>query len=955
MPLRNADPLAWAPGDRQVPDAGFEVLPNGGIGVSAPYNGVVKSEERKRLACIDWLFRRGAPLKGTRNGPQKSEEWFRSLFEHVPVGVLVQREGVLLFLNQSLLRMLRYASSSELLGKPVLHLVHETCRQELGDRCRRRAQGESVPSAFDTVASRKDGSGLRVHVEVASMRLPDGPAFVGYVIDIANQSKAEGALRLSDATCKTVLEAVRDGAYVLDVEGRFTYINDAGAARTGLPKERFIGTYHLDVVPLRNRERMRQKFEALMRGEKVAPYEAAYSTQSGEQVWIEVNTVAIRDGGNVVGVVGTTRDITERKRAEKALQESEERFRSLFENATVGIYRTTPDGQILMVNPAALRMLGYGSFEELSQRNLEETGFELPYPRSEFRKRVEKGGVVVGLESAWKRRDGSTIFVRESAKAVRDEGGNVLYYDGTFEDISDRKRAEELIRRERQIFESILEQALSGYWEWGVQDNTQYLSPGFKRMFGYEDDELPSRPETWQALILPEDLPRVVDLTQLHIDSHGKVPYRLELRYRHRNGSTVWVLCAGQVIEWDPQGRPVRMVGCQIDITEHKRVYDRLESLVQERTRELETRVREYGEAVEALAESEARYRSLFENSAEGIALYKDGLLIAANRALCDMLGYNALDGFKQADLLNHVAPETRKLIERGMLQRREGKRHSEHYSLELLSRDGHTRLAEVSVVPFAAGTQQYILVTAQDVTARRSAEKRLRELLEAQLETMSVVAHEMRSPLTVISGYVDLLLRGLGSTDTEGQREQLERIQKSVARLVRLAEEFLSADRLESRSRHLQTAVFSATELLTDTVEQWRSQAESKGLALLLECAEELRLVGDRELVGLAVSNLMANAIQYSDSGTVRVRALPARGFAEIEVSDEGCGIPSVELSRVFERFYRASTPHRLKSRGLGLGLPIARRIVEEHGGTIRVESELGRGSTFSITIPLA
>ncbi len=138
----------------------------------------------------------------------------------------------------------------------------------------------------------------------------------------------------------------------------------------------------------------------------------------------------------------------ERRRAEEALRESEERFRSLYENASVGLYRTTPDGRILMANPAAVRMLGYSSFSELAQRNLEQEGHAPEYPRSRFREQVESKGVVTGLENVWIKPDGSRITVRENARAVRDQAGAVLYYEGSFEDISEYKRAEEQVRLE---------------------------------------------------------------------------------------------------------------------------------------------------------------------------------------------------------------------------------------------------------------------------------------------------------------------------------------------------------------------------------------------------------------------------------------------------------------------------------------------------------------------------
>ncbi len=147
----------------------------------------------------------------------------------------------------------------------------------------------------------------------------------------------------------------------------------------------------------------------------------------------------------------------EKRRIDDALRESEERFRSLYESVTIGLYRTTPEGRILMANPAAVYLLGYDSFDELTQRDLEKEGFGPSYPRSEFRQRLDSEGVITGLESAWTRRDNSTIFVRESARAIRDENSKVIYYDGTFEDITERKRAEERIRKLNRMLQVINE------------------------------------------------------------------------------------------------------------------------------------------------------------------------------------------------------------------------------------------------------------------------------------------------------------------------------------------------------------------------------------------------------------------------------------------------------------------------------------------------------------------
>jgi PAS domain S-box-containing protein len=142
-----------------------------------------------------------------------------------------------------------------------------------------------------------------------------------------------------------------------------------------------------------------------------------------------------------------------------------------------------------------------------------------------------------------------------------------------------QQKAEEntaAIAEREQLLADILEGTLSGYWDWNIAENTEYLSPAFKAMFGYEDHEMESSPEAWQRIIFEEDLPGVLEVFDAHIQSHGTEPFYNEIRYHHKNGSTIWVICAGRAIEWDENGSPVRMVGCHVDITRLKEMEEQL-------------------------------------------------------------------------------------------------------------------------------------------------------------------------------------------------------------------------------------------------------------------------------------------------------------------------------------------------------------------------------------------
>jgi len=276
--------------------------------------------------------------------------------------------------------------------------------------------------------------------------------------DITERKRAEAALRESEQRFQQVAENAQESIWEVDANGLYTYASPSLERILGYKPEEIVGKIHFyDLFHPEDREELKTAaLEVFAQKRYFREFINRNLHKDGETVWLSTSGVPLLDPkGDLLGYRGADTDITERRRAEAALRESEERFKSILDNAVVGIYRTTPDGRILMANPELVRMLGHSSFEELAQRNLEEKAYEPQYPRAAFKERIERDGKVIGLEATWLRRDGTPVFIRESAVAVRDDAGQTLYYEGTVEDITERKQAEERVLEYQQQLRSL--------------------------------------------------------------------------------------------------------------------------------------------------------------------------------------------------------------------------------------------------------------------------------------------------------------------------------------------------------------------------------------------------------------------------------------------------------------------------------------------------------------------
>ncbi len=381
---------------------------------------------------------------------------------HHSAGIAASMDGIAIldeeeryvYVNDAHARIYGYDDPGELIGESWKKLYDRAEQQ--------RFEEDIMPTLHQLGKWRGEAVGLkkngdRFPQELSLTMLDDG-GLICVVRDITERKRTEQELQRSEKKFRLIAENTSDYISIVNWKGKYQYVSPSHR-QLGYEPADLIGKSGLSMIHPDDREKLQpllRKYVKMKLRDAVGLYRKGVTERVSfrfpdvDGQWHHVDATADlvkSPDGNELQILLVCRDVTEQRKLLEKLRESEERFRAIFEHAMVGIYKTTPDGHILMANPAMLDMLGYDTFDELRERNLEEEGFEPSYDRQRFKQKIESKGRVSGLESSWKKQDGSTLHVRENARAIQNDSGEVQYYLGTVEDITERKQAEEQVAR----------------------------------------------------------------------------------------------------------------------------------------------------------------------------------------------------------------------------------------------------------------------------------------------------------------------------------------------------------------------------------------------------------------------------------------------------------------------------------------------------------------------------
>ncbi len=395
---------------------------------------------------VEYFFGLGTDITERKRAEDRlkaSEVSYRRLFEAAKDGILIvdAETGKIEDANPFIEELLGYPRE-ELIGKELWQIGSfgdiASCRNNFIE-----LQEKGYIRYEDLPLQTKDGRTRDVEFISSVYTVGDRKVIQCNIRDITDRKRAEETLRSSENKYRTLADNSPDLIARFDRQCRYLYVNPAAANAGRLSPEEYIGKSIAETgVPEAEARKWEGCIREVFETGRTIDVEDAFETPAGKRIFNTKFVPEFTTDDTVASVQSLARDITELKRSEETLRDSEERFHTFFENTFVGIYRITPDGRILMANPALVRMLGYASFEEFSRSSPKNNGYQNGYDRAEFEKLLAKGDQVIGLEAKWTRKDGTTLWVRENARVVRDPLGKALFYEGTVEDISRQKRVE---------------------------------------------------------------------------------------------------------------------------------------------------------------------------------------------------------------------------------------------------------------------------------------------------------------------------------------------------------------------------------------------------------------------------------------------------------------------------------------------------------------------------------
>jgi PAS domain S-box-containing protein len=910
---------------------------------------------------------------------RESEEKFHSIVEHSNDGIVFIQDGMIQYCNSKMLEIGSY-TQRDVLGKAFIDFVAPEHKEMVLDIYNKRIAGKKTRERYELNMVGKGGRKVYTEVSASLVNFKQNQVDIAIVRDISERKKVEEVLADESTRRRILIEQSRDGIVVLDQDGNVYEVNQRFADMVGYSLEEAHKLHVFDWEFLYPKERVVEMIRTV--DEKGDHFETQHRRKDGTIYDVEISTNGAMFAGQKL-IFCVCRDITERKRAEKVIHESEERFRTLFETMSQGVIYHDSEGRVISANPAAERILGLTLDEMIGKTSLD--------PR---RRRLHEDG------SAFASEDHPSIVALHTGKPVNDvimavynpaekdyrwiinsaipefrEGEKKPYrVYTTFTDITERKRAEEELEKERQDISLILDTSPALIWYKDKKGKIVRANKAFAEALNMPAEDIEGKTvfDLYSA-----DIARSMTDDDREVLNSGRPKLNIVEQYEAAAGLR-WVQ-TDKVPVLDKNGETQAIIGFAVDITERKQAEQRINYLNLtlrsiRNVNQLITREKDRDKLLKGVCDILVDSRSFFTawivllDESQKLTKYAvSGIGDNFPVIIEEFKKGNSPPCIQKALKKNQVVitedpktmcagcPMIKDYVDLGgMTARLEYASNIYGVLCASLPKEILIDENEVSLFREVASDIAFALYNMElQIEYERLEQERLRT---AKLESIGTlaggIAHDFNNLLTGIMGNIGLVKTNISPSDAS--YEMLDEAEKAALRARDLTQQLLTFAR---GGKPVKKSVNIAEIIRESAAFALRGSKAREELSL----PDDLWTIdADEGQISQVINNLVINADEAMPArGTLKIQAknstlkktdiplLPSGDYVRIDIADTGIGISPEHLQRIFEPYFTT------KQRGSGLGLTTAYSIVRNHGGTILADSIQNKGSTFHIYLP--
>lgn len=776
------------------------------------------------------------------------------------------------------------------------------------------------------------------------------------VRDISSRKKVDEALREAQQRFKSAFDNAPNGMAIVGLDGRLLKINRSLRELLGRSEAELLGTSFQALTHPDDLDANLEQVQKMLRGEsRTYRTEKRYLHADGHVIHALLSTALVTDDrGRGRYFVSHIQDISERRQAEKELQEREALYRALFETVPVGLGIADLSGKLLAFNTAMLTPGGYTREDIEKIGNVANLYYD-PEERAQALALAQQQGYLDRHEVRFKRKDGSPYATLLSLRPIKIKDQRC--WQAVVEDITARKNAEEGLQKHRQEQQVIFDSVPAMIWYKDRNNRILRVNKPAAEAMRMPVDALEGRPT---AEFYPEEAEKYYADDQ-DVMRSGQPKLGIIEPMQIGSGEKRWVQ-TDKVPYRDEQGNIVGVIVFAVDITERKKAEDALQKTLDELELRVQARTAELQQAntvlqnqiierqrIEAnLRHSEERYRVLYEdNPSPYFSLDAAGKILAVNRSGAELLGYTVGELLGQS-VLTIYDEEDKQAVQQHLAACVQNPQRTFHWELRKVRKDGgRLWVRETARAVRDTNGKIIILIVCEDITETKLLKQKTErmERLAALGQLSATIAHEIRNPLGSIRLNVQYLTGRLQIPalyqKTFSQIEQgIDKIQSIITGILDFSRP--AAPELRQTSLH---------KVLESSLRSTQHELEEAGIRLRTNYQAAVAHAWiDANLLGQVFVNLILNAKDAMDGGgELTIRTASRNDVIEIQIADTGKGIPPENLEKIFDPFFTT------KTEGIGLGLALVARIVEQHRAQINVKSQIGKGTQFTLLLPTA